>query len=109
MTKTATGAPEVPHCHGQLALVPLPEGAIFDLPDRARMRSVQEIADLLGLSKDAVYGLIRDGSLTASKPAGKYRVAITDLEAFVRSTRVTPNEKAPARAASHAEAGEDNR
>lgn len=85
---------------------------IFDLPDRGRLRDVREVAALLKTSRDAVYGLISSGSLPVTRPTGShrgYRISIPDLEAYVRSTRVTPNEKAPARAASHAEAGEDTR
>lgn len=103
MTKTDGGPCEVSHCDCR----PAPEGVIFDLPDRGRLRSVSEAAALLKTGPRQVYGLINDGSLTASNPAGRYRVSIPDLEAYVRSTRVTPTQKTPAGAASPAGVGED--
>lgn len=80
VTKTSQEPPE--HCCSARS------ETVFDLPDRGRLRDVREVAALLKTTRDAVYDLISTGLLTATKPAGRYRVSIPDLEAYVRSTRV---------------------
>jgi excisionase family DNA binding protein len=107
-TTTADPAPAV-SCSGQLGLFPLPDGALFDVPDRPRLRSVREVAALLGCGKDVVYALIKSGALTATKPGGHLRVSIPDLEAYVRSTTVNGDaDQTPAGAGTPAGAREDD-
>jgi excisionase family DNA binding protein len=88
-TTTDPAASPVP-CPGQLPL--------FDVPDRARLRSVREAARLLHVSRDVLYDAIRAGVLPATRPGGHLRVALSDLEDYVRSTAVTAtaNDAGPA-------------
>lgn len=61
-----------------------------------QLLSVTQVADQVGLSEWAVRRAIHEGELIASKLRGRLRVDALDLEAWVQSTRVTPERRAPA-------------
>lgn len=86
MTTTSAEPAEVPSW-GQAPL--------FDVPDRARLRTVREVAELAHVHRNVVYGAINAGALTASRPGGRWRVALTDAERWIRSTETTTTEPVP--------------
>lgn len=62
-----------------------------------KVYTAEEVAKLLGTSKRAVWGWIRDGKLGAvlvSKKAG-YRISEADLVAWYEANRVVPGQEAP--------------
>lgn len=53
---------------------------------------VSKVVEILGMSRDTVYGYIRRGELKASKPGGytkkkHWRIKLKDLEAFVNTKK----------------------
>ena len=60
--------------------------------------TVQEVAELLKLRVQTIYGFIRDGRLEAVRPGRSYRIGESALERFLegRSTR-TPDTRQAAR------------
>jgi len=49
--------------------------------------SLEEVADLLGVTYQLVYRLVREGELPAIRLGRVYRVAKTDLEAYLESRK----------------------
>lgn len=60
--------------------MPTPKPSI----EGATLLTIPAAAALLSVSRDSVYDFIRAGTLTAVLIKGKYRVRLTDLNAFVR-------------------------
>ena len=56
-------------------------------PER-RLLTVSEVAELTGLSSNAVYRAIAAGELRASKLRGRLRVQLADLDAWIDSNIV---------------------
>jgi excisionase family DNA binding protein len=50
--------------------------------EQARLYTVDDVADLLGLHVKTVRGYVRDGRLKATRIGKSYRIAADDLEAF---------------------------
>ena len=51
--------------------------------------TVQEVADMLGLSSMTIYTYIRDGRLPARKIAGAYHITEDNLKEYIKGTRYT--------------------
>ena len=63
---------------------PLPTPTPRPSIEGATLLTIPRAAELLSLSRDSVYDLINAGSLKAVLIKGRYRVRLTDLNAFVR-------------------------
>lgn len=50
---------------------------------RARLMTVDEVCDYLGLSRDFVYDQVRYGALRCSRIARQLRFRLADVDAFV--------------------------
>lgn len=59
-----------------------------------RLLSVDQVAEVVGLSPKGVRSAIRRGELAASKLAGRLRVREQDVERWIEGSRVQP--QAPA-------------
>ncbi|MEM4412971.1 MAG: helix-turn-helix domain-containing protein [Candidatus Caldarchaeum sp.] len=53
-----------------------------------RLLSTQEIAEVLGMGRVTVVGMIRRGELKAVKVGKRYRVFVHELEEFLRRNEV---------------------
>lgn len=52
---------------------------------RIRLMTIEEVAERLSLSSEAVRGHIEEGRLTASRIEGRYVISEMQVEFFVRS------------------------
>ena len=68
-----------------------------------QLRSVEQVADLLGLHVKTVRGYVRDGRLKAVRIGKQYRIAQEDLEAFTGQTATTAPARETARRERHVE------
>jgi putative molybdopterin biosynthesis protein len=58
--------------------------------------TVQEAAAVVKLTQWAIYRAIQRGDLVAYKPGGRLRINESDLQAWLKATRVRPASTAPA-------------
>jgi excisionase family DNA binding protein len=58
--------------------------------------TTDEAADVIGVSRDRVYALIRDGRLKPTKVGSVYLLLRSDVEAFAKKPRTPGRPKKPA-------------
>src|SRR3954451_13259432 len=97
-TATERPAPQVPaHSRGLERHRSLPLQRATGLAWSVPVLTVKEAAAGVGLTQWAIYRVIQRGELTAYKPCGRLRIHEADLGAWLESTRVTVEARAPAR------------
>lgn len=60
------------------------------MDDEKEFLSLEEVADKLGVTYQLIYRLVRSGELPAARLGKLYRVASTDLAAYLQKSKTTP-------------------
>lgn len=59
----------------------------------SQLKTIDEVADYLRVSRTTVYTLVREGKLPASKVGREWRVKTEDVDKYLQENQVTPEDE----------------
>ena len=63
------------------------EAAVSDAPRLEPLLDIREVATVLGISRDGVYGLIREGELRPARVGQRWRFLPDDVRSYLERHR----------------------